>query len=71
MADPVAFDPAHQCQCRHCGKYMHSSGVLFQIIPAPQPPPCEHEWAGVSVWQSSSGTHGSRRCIKCALYQQW
>lgn len=59
----------HVCQCKHCGRLLMTPQVT--IKPAPEPPPCEHEWQGISVWGATDGNHGSRRCLKCHLYQQW
>lgn len=59
----------HRCQCKHCGKELFPAQIT--IFPAPTPPACDHEWAGLSVWSSTSGDHGSRRCMKCGCYQQW
>lgn len=59
----------HRCQCKHCGREMWAPTVYF--TPVPYPPPCEHNWQGVSVWKATNGEHGSRRCAKCGLYEQW
>jgi len=63
MSDP------HVCQCKYCGRQLNPPMVY--MVPAPTPPSCEHEWKGTGVWQSTTGDHGSRICIKCQLYQQW
>jgi hypothetical protein len=59
----------HQCQCKHCGKLFNPPLVTF--VPAPIPPNCDHIWTGLSTWDSSGGQHGSRRCTKCGIYEQW
>jgi len=59
----------HVCQCKHCGRDFNPATVYF--VPSPQPPQCEHEWRGISMWSASDGEHGSRRCAKCHIYEQW
>ena len=60
----------HVCRCQYCGRELRPPEIMF--VPAPLPPPCEHEWMGLSSWQSTdSQDHGSRRCIKCHCYQSW
>lgn len=49
-------DP-HICQCKHCGRLLNPPQINFQ--PAPTPPECQHEWAGVSTWSATDGEHGS------------
>lgn len=65
----VVVGDVHQCQCKHCGKLFQQTFLTF--VPSPMPKECEHLWEDLSTWSSTTGPHGSRRCSRCGLYEQW